>query len=72
MTSVPRRSSAEKQHDLAAKAKVKADKEAAKKKSIARAAEFEQTCMADEEMADATPRPLFTPKRRTNKRKGKS
>ena len=70
--SAPCRTLAEVNQDHEAKAQAKADHEAAKKKSIAHAAQFEQSYMADEDMADATPRPHFTPKPPPcNKRKSK-
>ena len=57
----PRRSSAEVQQEREEKAKAKAVRDAAKKKGIIRAAEFEKADMANEDITDATPRP-FTPK----------
>ena len=65
--SAPRQTPAKVNQDREAKAQAKADREAAKKKSIARAVQFEQSYMAD-----ATPRPHFTPKPPPcNKRKSK-
>jgi len=61
-TGVPRRTSAEVQHEREAKAKAKADREKAKKQGIIRAAEFEHADMANEDIVNATPRPPFTPK----------
>lgn len=58
----PRRTSAEVQEEREAKAKAKADREEAKRKSITNVAEFEHADMANEDLLDATPRPLFTPK----------
>ena len=60
--SAPHQTPAEVNQDREAKAQAKADCEAAKKKSITRAVQFEQSYMADEDMADATPCPHFTPK----------
>ncbi|KAM6503850.1 hypothetical protein JOM56_000793 [Amanita muscaria] len=61
-SAVPRRTSDEVQDERDAKAKAKADREAAKRKSILRTAEFEQADIANEDIVDATPRPPFTPK----------
>ena len=61
-SSVPHRSSAEVRQAREAKAKAKANREEAKKQAITRAAEFEHTDMANEDMANATPRLPFTPK----------
>ena len=70
--SAPHRTLAEVNQDREAKAQAKADREAAKKKSITCAAQFEQSYMANEDMADATPHPHFTPKPPPrNKRKSK-
>jgi hypothetical protein len=57
-----RRTTAEVQAERAAKAQAKAAQEKARQQSINRAAEFEHADMADEDLVDATPRPLFTPK----------
>jgi hypothetical protein len=59
---VPHRTSAEVQQEHEAKAKAKADREEAKRQSIVHTAEFEHANLANEDMIDATPRPLFTPK----------
>jgi hypothetical protein len=56
------RTTAEVQAERAAKAQAKAAQEKARQQSINRAAEFEHADMADEDLVDATPRPLFTPK----------
>ena len=57
-----RRSSAEVQKERTAKAQAKAAREEAKQNSINRTAEFELADIAEEGLADATPRPPFTPK----------
>lgn len=57
-----RRSTEEVQKERTAKAGAKAAREKAREKSINRAAEFEADDMANEGLADATPRPPFTPK----------
>ncbi|KAH9010534.1 hypothetical protein EDB85DRAFT_2161179 [Lactarius pseudohatsudake] len=49
-----------------AKAKAKEARKVAKQQGINRAAQFEHACLANEDLVDATPRPLFTPKRRHN------
>jgi hypothetical protein len=59
-----RRSGVEVQKTRTAKAQAKAAREEAKKNSINRTAEFELADIAKENLADATPRPLFTPKAR--------
>jgi hypothetical protein len=61
-STVPRRTSAEVQQERDAKAQAKADREESKRRSINRAAEFEHTDMANEDLLNATPRPPFTPK----------
>jgi hypothetical protein len=50
------------------KAKAKTDREEAKRNNIQRTAEFELCDMADEDFANATPRPPFTPKHLTRPR----
>jgi hypothetical protein len=60
----PRRTKAEVQEDKAAKAQAKADAAAAIQQSINRTAEFEHADIANEDMVDATPRPISTPKPR--------
>ena len=57
-----RRTTAEVQEERAAKAQAKANREDARLQSINRTAEFEHADMANEDLADATPRPPFTPK----------
>lgn len=57
-----RRTSAEVQQEREAKAKAKAAQQEAKQQSIKRAANFEHAEMANEDIVDATPRPVFTPK----------
>jgi hypothetical protein len=61
-----RRSTAEVNEERKARARAKAAREEARQQSINRAAEFERADMADEILVDATPRPLFTPKRPRN------
>ncbi|KAH9023765.1 hypothetical protein EDB85DRAFT_1894623 [Lactarius pseudohatsudake] len=61
-----RRTTAQVQEEKMAKAKVKEARKVARQQGINRAAEFEHTCLANEDLVDATPRPLFTPKRRHN------
>jgi len=59
----PRRSSAEVQLERAAKTQAKAAQEAEKRQNIQRAAAFELTDMANEDIVDITPRPAsFAPK----------
>ena len=58
-----KRSKAEVQEERTTKAKAKADREEARRQGIHRAAEFERADVANEDLVDATPRPLFTPKR---------
>lgn len=60
----PRRTKEEVQRDKDAKAKAKQDREEAKQNSINRTAEFERADIVNEDIVDATPRPLFTPKQR--------
>jgi hypothetical protein len=59
-----RRNADEVREEHEAKAQVKAAREEARLQSINRAAEFERADIANEDLVDATPRPLFTPKRR--------
>jgi hypothetical protein len=59
-----RRTGEEVQKTRTAKAQAKAAREEAKKNSINRTAEFELADIAKETLADATPRPLLTPKSR--------
>jgi len=56
------RTTAEVQQERAAKAQAKAAHKETKQQSIKHAAAFEHAEMANEDMVDATPRPLFTPK----------
>ena len=62
MKTTKRRTTAEVQEERAAKAQAKANREDARLQSINRTAEFEHADMANEDLADATPRPPFTPK----------
>ena len=57
-----RRTTAEVQQERAAKEQTKAAHEEAKRQNINRAANFEYTDLANEDMADVTPRPPQTPK----------
>lgn len=59
-----RRTSADVQQEREAKAQAKAAQEKTKRHNINRAAEFEHADMNNEDVADATPRPAFTPKSR--------
>ncbi|KAH9026130.1 hypothetical protein EDB85DRAFT_1893546 [Lactarius pseudohatsudake] len=61
-----RRTTAQVQEGKMAKAKAKEAHKVAKQQGINRAAQFEHACLANEDLVDATPRPLFTPKRRHN------
>ncbi|KAH9014123.1 hypothetical protein EDB84DRAFT_1443962 [Lactarius hengduanensis] len=61
-----RRTMAQVQEEKMAKAKAKEACKVAKQQGINRAAQFEHACLANEDLVDATPRPLFTPKRRHN------
>lgn len=61
-TGVPRRTPAEAKKLRETKAAAKAQRQAAKTKSIVRTAEFEHADMANEDLVDATPRPPCTPK----------
>ncbi|KAH9166464.1 hypothetical protein EDB89DRAFT_1910690 [Lactarius sanguifluus] len=58
-----RRTTAQVQEEKMAKAKAKEARKVAKQQGINRAAQFEHACLANEDLVDATPRPLFTPKR---------
>lgn len=57
-----RRTPAEVQKERTSKAQAKAAREEARQDSINRTAEFELADIAEEHMADATPRPHVTPK----------
>jgi hypothetical protein len=57
-----RRTSAEVQKERTAKARAKEAREDARQNSINRMAEFELADIAEEDLANATPRPPFTPK----------
>jgi type II secretory pathway pseudopilin PulG len=61
---VQRRTKAEVQEEKNAKAQAKMALEDARQQSINRTAEFERADIANEDMVDATPRPIFTPKPR--------
>lgn len=58
----PRRTSAQVKADKAAKKEAKETANLAAQAKINRAAAFENAAMANEDLLDATPRPLFTPK----------
>ncbi|KAH9027217.1 hypothetical protein EDB85DRAFT_1893035 [Lactarius pseudohatsudake] len=60
------RTTAQVQEEKMAKAKAKEARKVAKQQGINRAAQFEHACLANEDLVDATPRRLFTPKRRHN------
>jgi hypothetical protein len=61
-----RRTTVEVQKERTTKIQAKAAREEARQKSINRTAEFELADMAEEGVADATPRPPFTPKQSRN------
>jgi len=58
----PRRTSVEVENERAAKARATAAQQEKKRQNIRRAAEFEHADMGNEPIADATPRPIHTPK----------
>lgn len=66
--STTRRTKAEVEEERTTKAEAVATRAEAKQQSINRMAEFEHADMVDEDMVDATPRPLFTPKARPSTR----
>ncbi|KAI9463520.1 hypothetical protein BJY52DRAFT_1221525 [Lactarius psammicola] len=59
-------SKAKVQHEREAKAEAKAARSEARQQSINRAAEFELADMANKDLVDATPHPVFTPRQRRN------
>jgi hypothetical protein len=63
-SSKPRRSKEEVQQEKDAKAETRKALADARQQSINRTADFEHADIANEAMVDATPRPLFTPKKR--------
>ena len=62
-----RRTRAEVEEDRKTKAEAKASREEAKQNGIIRMAEFEAADLAEEDLVDATPRPLFTPRQRSKR-----
>ena len=62
--STTRRTKTEVEEERTTKAQAVATRAEAKQQGINRIAEFEHADMVDEDMVDATPRPLFTPKAR--------
>lgn len=67
----PRRTKAEVQADKEAKAQAKVAAAEARQQSINRAAEFEYADIAHEDIVDATPRPVFTPRPRSRRSQGR-
>ena len=64
----PRRTKEEVEQEKNAKRQARKDLEEARQQSINRAAEFERADIANEDVMNSTPRPLFTPKPRPRSR----